>query len=78
MLGPLEVVALIVANSGPDGLASFITRSAMRDLRNVLGRRPEVLCAFNLAVQRLPYAFGRPANGISSVDSAGCRRAGSK
>ena len=24
MLGPLEVMALIVANAGPDGLASFI------------------------------------------------------
>ena len=59
MLGPLEVMALIVANAGPDGLASFITQFRDADMKNVLGRRFELLCAFNLAVQQLPYAFGQ-------------------
>src|SRR5437899_1343945 len=59
MLGPLEVMALIVANSGPDGLASFVTQFRDADMNNVLGRRLELLCAFNLAVQQLPYAFGQ-------------------
>lgn len=59
MLGPLEVMAIIVANSSPDGLASFITQFRDADMKNALGRRLELLCAFNLAVQQLPYAFGQ-------------------
>jgi hypothetical protein len=59
MLGPLEVMALIVAKAGPDGLGSFITQFRDADMKNVLGRRLELLCAFNLTVQQLPYAFGQ-------------------
>ncbi len=60
MLGPLEVMALIVQNSAPSGLAGFITQFRDPDMKNVLGRRLELLCAFNLAVQQLPFAFGQP------------------
>jgi hypothetical protein len=59
MLGPLEVMALIVRNAGPEGLVSFITQFRDADMKNVLGRRLELLCAFNLTVQQLPYAFGQ-------------------
>lgn len=59
MLGPLEVMALIVRNANPDGLEGFITQFRDADMKNVLGRRLELLCAFNLTVEQLPYAFGR-------------------
>lgn len=59
-LGPLEVMALIVQNSAPNGLAGFITQFRDPDMKNVLGRRLELLYAFSIAVEQLPFAFGGP------------------
>jgi hypothetical protein len=59
VLGPLEVMLTLVKNAKPAGLKSFL-RERLRDadLANVLSARLELLCAANMAVVRVPFAFG--------------------
>ncbi len=58
-LGPLELLVHVVSDARPNGLSLF-RRSRFRDPdpENVLSARLELLCAWNLAVRHVPFAFG--------------------
>ena len=47
-------------------------------MKNLLGRRLELLCAFNLTVQQLPYAFGQTGQPDFVWRRGGPQEAGSK
>jgi hypothetical protein len=61
-LGPLERLIKVVEEAGPYGLDRF-RRDRFRDPDpvNVLSARLELLCAANLAVVHVPFAFGGDA-----------------